>query len=218
MMKPQRKFDPYAVLGVTRDAAIDAVKRAFRSKAKDTHPDAGGDRAAFERVQRAQMILLDPKRRKKYDETGDADEPDVQSPDHGALTMIAALLAQILADDSNDPFKHDLIEVICNSLRADEKKETQGLARAERSLKRIARMRSRFQKQKAGANVFEPMLSFSETQIREMIAKQKSIKADRARALEILAEYKFETDVEVQSAFIHKFAQGQIFGTGTSAC
>ncbi|MDO8534560.1 MAG: DnaJ domain-containing protein, partial [Xanthobacteraceae bacterium] len=96
-MKQQRKFDPYEVLGVQRDAAADAIKRAVRAKAKETHPDVGGAPGEFERVKRAQVILLDPKRRRKFDETGNADDPDIQSPDHGALTMISSLLAQILA-------------------------------------------------------------------------------------------------------------------------
>ena len=42
--------DPHAVLGVPRGVSIAALKRAFRSRARETHPDHGGDRAAFEAV------------------------------------------------------------------------------------------------------------------------------------------------------------------------
>ena len=42
--------DPHAVLGVPRGVSLAALKRAFRSRARATHPDHGGDRVAFEAV------------------------------------------------------------------------------------------------------------------------------------------------------------------------
>src|SRR4051794_9972507 len=44
---------PWAVLGVDEHATLAEVQHAFRIKAKQTHPDHGGDRAAFERVRAA---------------------------------------------------------------------------------------------------------------------------------------------------------------------
>lgn len=42
--------EAYRVLGLDPGADEDAVRRAYRRKAKEVHPDADGDRAAFERV------------------------------------------------------------------------------------------------------------------------------------------------------------------------
>ena len=42
--------DPRAVLGLPLDATRDEAQRAFRHLAKQTHPDAGGDPAAFRAV------------------------------------------------------------------------------------------------------------------------------------------------------------------------
>ena len=42
--------DPHAVLGVPRGVSAAALKRAFRARARETHPDHGGDRVAFEAV------------------------------------------------------------------------------------------------------------------------------------------------------------------------
>lgn len=42
-----------AVLGLRRGASLDDIKRAYRQRALETHPDRGGDAAAFVRVQRA---------------------------------------------------------------------------------------------------------------------------------------------------------------------
>lgn len=47
-----------AVLGVTADANEDDIKRAFRALALQTHPDRGGDAAAFVRVKNAYDALM----------------------------------------------------------------------------------------------------------------------------------------------------------------
>ncbi|MGB4777734.1 DnaJ domain-containing protein, partial [Microbacterium sp.] len=43
----------YEVLGVAPDAADDDLRRAYRLRLRQTHPDTGGDAARFVRVQRA---------------------------------------------------------------------------------------------------------------------------------------------------------------------
>jgi curved DNA-binding protein CbpA len=89
MTKP---FDPYKVLGVPRDADAPTVRKAYRRKAKATHPDAGGDCEAFQQVARAVAILDDPAKRERYDRTGTEDDP-IQSPYHDALAIIMPIIA-----------------------------------------------------------------------------------------------------------------------------
>lgn len=48
----------HVVLGVEPDADAGEVKRAYRKRAKETHPDNGGSTDAFERVNRAKEKLL----------------------------------------------------------------------------------------------------------------------------------------------------------------
>lgn len=73
--------DPYADLGVSPDATPAEIKSAYRKAAKRTHPDAGGDPQEFAKVAGAYLVLSDPERRKRYDETGEADAgPDNTAP------------------------------------------------------------------------------------------------------------------------------------------
>lgn len=63
--------NPYDVLGVTRDATPEDIKRAYRKKAAATHPDReGGDQEEFQRVNAANIILSDPEKREQFDRTG----------------------------------------------------------------------------------------------------------------------------------------------------
>lgn len=62
--------DPYALLGVPRDANADAIKRAFRRAASVHHPDKGGDAGKFAEVRAAYELLSDPARRASHDAGG----------------------------------------------------------------------------------------------------------------------------------------------------
>lgn len=51
--------DLYETLGLRPDAATEEVKRAYRRKAREHHPDAGGDAEVFKEVTRAYEVLSD---------------------------------------------------------------------------------------------------------------------------------------------------------------
>ncbi len=71
------KQDYYALLGVSRDASQEEVKRAYFEAARKLHPDrntAAGETELFLGVQQAYEVLSNPQRRKQYDATLPPDE------------------------------------------------------------------------------------------------------------------------------------------------
>jgi DnaJ-class molecular chaperone len=64
-------WDPYAALGLARSATADEIRRAYRSLAKELHPDVRpGDKQAEDRFKRATAafnLLSDPAIKSRYD-------------------------------------------------------------------------------------------------------------------------------------------------------
>ena len=69
--------DLYEVLGLTKTATDDEIKKAYRKLAKKYHPDLNpGDKTAeakFKEINEAYEVLSDPKKKANYDQFGTAD-------------------------------------------------------------------------------------------------------------------------------------------------
>lgn len=61
-------MDYYSTLGVGRNASADEIKRAYRKKAMEHHPDrTGGDDTVFKQINEAYDTLKDPVKKQAYD-------------------------------------------------------------------------------------------------------------------------------------------------------
>ena len=70
------KRDYYEVLGVEKTASVEEIKKAYRKKAIQYHPDKNpGDKQAeenFKEAAEAYDVLSDPQKRQRYDQFGHA--------------------------------------------------------------------------------------------------------------------------------------------------
>ncbi len=98
--------DYYTILEVNRSATPEQIKRAYRGKAKEYHPDRNpGDASAearFKEVQQAHNVLSDPEKRAQYDQFGKAGVGQ-WAPGHGGQRVYHwGTQSSIDADDLED--------------------------------------------------------------------------------------------------------------------
>ena len=66
------KRDYYEILGVSKTASADELKKAYRRLAVQHHPDRGGSEEQFKEANEAYEVLKDPSKRQRYDQFGHA--------------------------------------------------------------------------------------------------------------------------------------------------
>ena len=63
-------MDYYSILGVDKSATQEQIKKAYRKKALEHHPDKGGDESKFKQVTEAYETLSNVTKRRSYDRYG----------------------------------------------------------------------------------------------------------------------------------------------------
>ncbi len=110
-------IDPYAMLGVARDADEAAIKQAYRQQAKGAHPDGGGDVDRFAQVTACYELLKDPIRRKIYDDTG-YDPQLADATDLKGLMLLETMVSDMILDE-REPGSFDPVAGIRRKLTDD---------------------------------------------------------------------------------------------------
>jgi curved DNA-binding protein CbpA len=199
------RIDPYETLGVNRDAPMSVIRRAYLTHAKRAHPDCGGSAEDFHALQTAYGILVDPNRRKTFDETGQADPIDAAI----ATTALDGLLAAIvqILQNGMEPDEMDLIEVAIITLKSQLATVVQAGVAGAKAARRLSGVRSKF-KRRPGVRT-ERDISLNEI-LKAAEARQK-MQNDTQRkvieaAIETLKAYKYEAS--------ERRASRRAYGTG----
>ena len=80
-------IDLYQLLGIKRGASRDEIRKAYRRKAKTSHPDSGGSVQQFSALATAHEVLSDDRRREKYDTTGEIETAKPNNVDVSAIEV-----------------------------------------------------------------------------------------------------------------------------------
>ena len=97
-------MDYYVVLGIAEDADEETIRSAFRALARRYHPDvgAGSSPAQFQRAREAYETLVDPERRRQYDDQLRASRP---RPVLVSEVIVSRPLAEPLFTSRRDSFR-----------------------------------------------------------------------------------------------------------------
>ncbi|MBY5864804.1 MULTISPECIES: J domain-containing protein [Rhizobium] len=191
--------DPYDILGVERDADEAQLKAAYRRLAKVAHPDSGGDSEAFANLQKAYGLLLDPVRRKVYDDTG-YDVEFADAAELQALVMIEKLVTDAVLDE-RAPGSFDPVAVMQDSLSEELRKARFSKSELERHASRIGLHLERLEKQ-SGRDVLAHMFRARIEAISKAVAETEAKIKATERAADMLSGYVYDIDPPLPDAAV----------------
>ncbi|CAD7922763.1 unnamed protein product [Amoebophrya sp. A120] len=114
----------YDVLGINRSATAAEIKRAFRQRSLEAHPDKKGSDTEFLQVKEAYDVLRDPNRRRLYDRGVQTQSPSSRQPrrpDPNKADLVITTVKQLLDFESKHSEKFVLLHVFHGTSRLDTK-------------------------------------------------------------------------------------------------
>ncbi len=195
--------DLYETLDVEKAASPGEIKKAYRRKAKDCHPDTHpGDTQAAEKfgaLVRAHDILSDTRRRENYDRTGDEDDGTDPIEDQARalfFQICMELLVEREADDIPAAIERMKQAVAAErEQRHDEVDRKRGeLGRRRAKIERAGKRVLKAPELDLLAALFDQQLQVCDEDERKLRAEEAEIERDaqvNARVFEIFEGYRF---------------------------
>jgi curved DNA-binding protein CbpA len=205
--------DPYQTLGVSRDAPPEAVRRAYRKKAKKTHPDHGGDAESFHALQLAYEVLSDPDRRARFDRTGATEKETVPPAEVEFVHTVRRFLLDLVAElvKNGEKVENEDVLVILKNRLSQELLETEAELAGMRIVQtQLAEAAGRFEREGDGDNVLASLARFQAAEVGRGIERRELRKNLLAKGLETLKGYRYRrdappTDIEFVKRGIYVF-------------
>ena len=182
-------IDPYETVGVERTAETATIKSAYRRRAKSLHPDAGGDVDSFDQLKTAYELLIDPIRRKVFDDTG-YDPALVDAVDRKGLLVLETLVNEVLLDE-REPGSFDPLAAMRRKLSDDIVKSRFHILELERHRNRVRQHIDRLGR-KAGTDFLGSMLRARSQSIAEAIRNAEGQIQVIEQAYSMLEGYSYE--------------------------
>lgn len=180
----------YDTLGVPKDADKATIKKAYRKKSSKAHPDKGGSDKQMAVINKAYDTLMDDEKRARHDSTGEDGMPKASIEDR-ARTQILYLFNQAMQACSGH---EDIIEMISDSLKADERKYQARITEAEKHRSKLKKIAKRIK----GGDMFKDLLAMQEAACDNTIAVAKEMIEVNDKALKMLDGYEMEMDADYQ--------------------
>jgi curved DNA-binding protein CbpA len=187
----------YDVLGVPRDADKDAIRKAYRAKAKTAHPDAGGSAEAFALLCLASDVLGSDRRRARYDETGMVDNMEPETLTSAAASMAFGSLSEAFQKAETAGRKSETIDAIrwaIDLLDAKLLEKTAAQKAIKADIKRVKGIAARFKPRGKRPNRLRPMFDAQVEMLKNALAQEERAEAIMKAAVALLKEHRFERE------------------------
>jgi len=182
----------YDILGVDENATDEEIKKAYKKKAVENHPDKeGGSNDKMVAVTTAYMVLKDKNRRDHYNKTGQTDL-------HGFDKRFGELIQQIFIKiiEEVDVERYDLIDLFKQNLENMQSNGKEEKKKLEKQLTKYNKALKRLQPKKdtTSANLFGEIIKRNIMRLEDTIGTYENDIKFLDEALEVVThcDYKFE--------------------------
>ena len=187
----------YDTLGVPPSADSATIKKAFRRKAKETHPDkTNGGPDAFKELNRAYQTLKDPDSRVHYDQYGEAADKATTLREQAESQAATVLMAMVVGNA--EAKTTDMIAKCRTAIKKQIGFFRDKMRQAKRDHEKAIDTRKRLKHKKQGASVLEAALDqFVDKADRNVKALEFEV-AKGEEMLLVLDDYEWEYEMEQQ--------------------
>jgi curved DNA-binding protein CbpA len=188
--------DLYAILRTHREATQQEIKRAFRKRSKETHPDIYGDSVVeeFHRVKMAYEILGDKEKRKFYDKTGciQAEEKEINAV---AAQILTQAFQKTISQLKGNIFFVDLPGKVKEQLLVEQEDMKENMRKAQLSIRNINKIIGKIiKKTDKFPEILRSFLLQERQKLVSMIRQVIDSLEYNKRAIEMIEEYDFNKD------------------------
>lgn len=184
-------MNPYEVLGVKKDDTRAFIRSTFRTLSKVHHPDVGGDPEHFMKLKLAHEILIDPQRRKRYDETGRTEESRI-TPERVKQFLAGTFEGLLAAQD--DIATVNVQDKLVRSIQNGMRQAYAGKDDCERKIKRAEGLMKRFTRKNPEDSVIHTIMR---SKIDVLLGELQNVKDAielAETAIGLLQEYQYAVD------------------------
>jgi curved DNA-binding protein CbpA len=189
-------LDPYKLLGVSRKATKEKIRAAFRRKAKDAHPDVGGNNEDFERLHLCYRTLMDDAKRARYDDTGEIENPGPDNSTAAVLGLAAAIFEEALGSLPPQAAAEcfDMIALMRQKILERLTKITNARAGIANAKAAFEKLRGRFKTVDDVPNQLNQVIEAKLASLTEASTRMDRDEAMTIRAREFLEDYEWVMD------------------------
>lgn len=182
--------DLYDDLGVGKDATKEDIKRAYRRKAKEAHPDRGGNKEEFSRISLAYRILSDDNKRSRYDTKGETD--DVENEMALVIEVIGVALEKV--EQRGGIMTIDPLASLKNVIQSDVDQAKQATAQLRDQMASLERKAKRWKHKGDGLDIIGELFKQQIGSKRGAILHNERAIRIREKALLVLEGYRYEDE------------------------
>lgn len=188
------KEDLYKVLGVDKKSDKRDIKKAYRNKAKIYHPDHKGNSDDFFKINRAYSVLIDDKKRRLYDETGQINSNTEDKAKNIAYDRLGQLFLEIVTKKKDLICELDVIGLLKNIIFNHIEKCKGNINETKQIKKHFKKIKKRIRYKGKGINIFDAIIEDKVRNCSLMINQSEFELKIFAEMKKILNDFEFDYD------------------------